>query len=290
MPVAIPRNRTDPIELHGAGKHRAYGSLTCTTEGAASCDGCRTRAVSLCAALPEIGGAVVPPFRISQRWFPAGHDIVEQGETSREFCLIVGGWAVQYELLEDGSRQILDFLLPGSIAGFQPDGEGLSPHFVQALTDVQACRFSKEGFLDAAQSNPALALRLAAIAGQSHYRSLRRLTLIGRRTAKERVAVLLFELYRRARRWSLAPREDEIVLPLTQEHIGDALGLTNVHVNRMLRELREEGVLVLKRGMLRLLDPGRLVEIAGCNDHRFVRHLSLEMSILRKSRLEKSLT
>ena len=68
---------------------------------------------------------------------------------------------------------------------------------------------------------------------------------------------LLFELHRRAQRWSLSPREDEIPLPLTQEHIGDALGLTNVHVNRMLRELREDGVLVLKNGMLRLLDPGR---------------------------------
>ena len=166
----------------------------------------------------------------------------------------------------------LDFLLPGSIVGFYPDGEALSPHFVQALTGVRACRFSEAGFLDAAQSNPALALRLVAVASQSHYRSLRRLTLIGRRTAKERVAVLLFELYRRVRLWSLSPWEDEISLPLTQEHIGDALGLTNVHVNRMLRELREEGVLVLKRGVLRLLDPGRLVEISGCNDHQFMRH------------------
>ena len=94
--------------------------------------------------------------------------------------------------------------------------------------------------------------------------------------------MLLFELYRRVRLWSLSPWEDEISLPLTQEHIGDALGLTNVHVNRMLRELREEGVLVLQRGVLRLLDRGRLVEISGCNDHQFARHPSSEMSTLRK--------
>ena len=73
------------------------------------------------------------------------------------------------------------------------------------------------------------------------------------------------------------PRDDEIPLPLplTQEHIGDALGLTNVHVNRMLRELREEGVLVLKRGMLRLLDLPRLVEIAGSDDGPSLRQPSL---------------
>ena len=70
--------------------------------------------------------------------------------------------------------------------------------------------------------------------------------------------MLLFELHRRVRRWSLSPRTTRVPLPLTQEHIGDALGLTNVHVNRMLRELREEGVLVLKNGVLRLLDPRRL--------------------------------
>ena len=290
MPVTIAQGRTDPTEFHGVEMRRGCGSLPFTTQGVASCDGCRIRPVSLCAALSDIGDAVVPPFRISEQSFPAGQDIVEQGEAGHAFCVIVGGWAVQYELLEDGGRQILDFLLPGSIAGFQPDGDALSPHFVQALTRVQACRFSKAGFLDAAKSNPALALRLAAIVSQSYYRSLRRLTLIGRRTAKERVALLLFELYRRARLWSLSPRVDEISLPLTQEHIGDALGLTNVHVNRMLRELREEGVLILKTGVLRLLDPERLIEIAGPDECRFMRHPSSEMSILPEERMGASLT
>ena len=209
--------------------------------------------------------------------FPVGRDIVEQGEVGHEFCVIICGWAVQYELLEDGGRQILDFRLPGSTVGFLPDGEERSPHSVQALTQVRACRFSRAGFLDAAKSNPALALRLAAVAGRDYHRSLRRLTLIGRRTAKERVAALLLELYRRTRMWSLPARDDEVPFPLTQEHIGDALGLTNVHVNRMLRELREEGVLLLKRGMLRLHDLPRLVEIAGSDDHRTAHELSPEM-------------
>ena len=271
MSVAIAGDQACPIELRSVGGHRACESPARNTHGAASCDGCRVRAVSPCAALSDIGGTLVPPFRISERWFPAGCEIVEQGQAGHDFCLITDGWAIQYELLEDGGRQILDFLLPGSIAGYRPEDVALSPYFVQALTGARVCRFETAGFLDAAKSNPALALRLAAIASQSHYRSLRRLTLIGRRTAKERVAVLLFDLHRRVRLWSLSPWEDEISLPLTQEHIGDALGLTNVHVNRMLRKLREEGVLVLKRGVLRLLDPGRLVAIAGCDDHQFVR-------------------
>ena len=279
--AAISQDQANPIEPRSVGLHRARKSPACTTERAASCDGCRVRAVSPCASLPDIGATVVPSFRISEQWYPASCDIVEQGEAGHEFCVITDGWAVQYELLEDGRRQILDFLLPGSIAGFRPGDVAWSPHFVQALTDVLACRFATAGCLGAAKSNPALALRLAEIASRSHYRTLRRLTLIGRRTAKERVAGLLFELSRQVQRCSLSPWADELSLPLTQEHIGDALGLTNVHVNRMLRELREEGVLVLKRGLLQILDPARLVEIVGYDDDRFVRHPSSKVSILR---------
>ena len=281
MPVPDARGQAHPFEWRGVETQGVCGNLPCTPQDAVTCDDCRIRWVSLCAALSDIGGAVVPSFRIAEQSFPAGHDIVEQGEAGYEFCVIIDGWAVQYELLEDGSRQILDFLLPGSVAGLQPDADALSSHFVQALTAVRVCRFSNSGFLDAARSNPDLALRLAALASRSYHRSLRRLTLIGRRPAKERVAALLFELYRRIRPWPLSPCEDGISLPLTQEHIGDALGLTNVHVSRMLRELREEGVLVLRRRVLRLLDPGRLVEIAGCDDHPHVRHPSSETSILR---------
>ena len=263
MSAAISQDQAKP---HGVALQRARKQLAGTTERVASCDGCRVRSVSPCASLPEIGGIVVPPFRICEHWFPAGCNIVEQGEAGREFCVITDGWAVQYELLEDGSRQILDFLLPGSIAGFWPGDVARSPHFVQALTGVRACGFATAGCLGAANSNPALALRLAKIARRSHYRALRRLTLIGRRTARVRVAGLLFELYRLVQRWSPSPWADGISLPLTQEHIGDALGLTNVHVNRMLRELREEGVLVLKGGVLRILDPGRLVALVGSDD------------------------
>ena len=269
MSVAVARDQD--IGPRDTEVHRPCERPARATRGEATCAGCHVRTVTPCAVSSETGGTVVPPFRISEQRFPAGSEIVEQGESGRRFFVITEGWAVQYELLEDGGRQILEFLLPGSVVGLHPEGEARSPHFVRALTDVRTCGHSTAGFLHAAKSNPTLALRLAAVAGRSHYRSLRRLTLIGRRTAKERVAVLLFELHRQAQRWSFCPCEDETPLPLTQEHIGDALGLTSVHVNRMLRELREDGVLILRKGVLRLLDPVRLAEIAGHDEHRFPR-------------------
>ena len=214
---------------------------------------------SLCAELAAAGAA---PW-LGDRFYPAGHDLLVQGQAGEAFFVIAEGWAAQYELLKDGRRQILDFLLPGALAGFQPDAATPSPCSIQALTGVAARCFSRRGFVDAAAGNPALALELAALAAKSQARLLRRLTLIGRRSAKERVATLLLELYCGVRMASPRLRGDAVAVPLTQEHLGDALGLTNVHVNRMLRELREERVLVLRGGVLRVLDPDRLVEIAG---------------------------
>ena len=288
--MSVAASRDQDIEPRGAGVRPACERLACATRDAPSCDGCPVRAVTPCAAPATTDGAVAPPFRISRQWFPAGCEIVEQGASGRQFFVIIDGWAVQYELLEDGGRQILEFLLPGSVVGFRSDDEAPSPYFVQALTGVRACRLSTAGFLHAAKSDPALALRLATVTRRSHHRSLRRLTLIGRRTARERVAVLLFELHRLARRWSLSPCEDETPLPLTQEHIGDALGLTSVHVNRMLRELREDGVLALKNGVLRILDPGRLAGIAGHDGHRLARHPSPVASVLGEDRPADTLT
>ena len=268
MPIAPSQDRSDPGQARAPGTCLARRDHCCARQRAPWCEGCRVRSLSPCATSSEANGRTAPSFWVSESIVPAGGDIVEQSQPCGDFYVIIDGWAAQYELLEDGSRQILDFLPAGSIAGLQPDGDTPLAYFVQALTTVRVCSFSTAGFLRAARSNSALALWLAAAASRSHCRSLHRLTLIGRLTAKKRVAALLLELYRQGRPWATSDREDEISLPMTQEHIGDALGLTSIHVNRMLRELREEGLLVLKHGVLRILDRERLAEIAGCDDHR----------------------
>lgn len=260
MPIAPSQDRSDPAQAQTCLARKDH---CCDRQRAPWCDGCRVRSLSPCATSPEAGSRMAPSFWVSESIVAAGDDIIEQSEPCGDFYVIIEGWAAQYELLEDGSRQILDFLPAGSIAGLQPDGDAPLAYFVQALTTVRVCSFSTAGFLGAARSDSALALWLAAAASRSHCRLLHRLTLIGRMTARKRVAALLLELYRQGRPWSASDREDEISLPMTQEHIGDALGLTSIHVNRMLRELREEGLLVLKHGVLRILDHERLAEFTG---------------------------
>ncbi len=111
-----------------------------------------------------------------------------------------------------------------------------------------------------------MALRMACIAARDQVFAYQHLTSVGRRTARERVANLLLELFVRVRQSAPEASGDAIRLLLTQEHLGDALGLTSVHVNRTLRALREDGVLAIKRGALSILDPDRLAEEAGFDD------------------------
>ena len=110
-------------------------------------------------------------------------------------------------------------------------------------------------------------MQLAGLIAQDRSLAYDQLSSIGRGSARERVAHLLLELFVRYRmRWP-GHRSEEMHLPLTQEHIGDATGLTGVHVNRVLRDLRKDGVVEFHYRRLRILNPDRLVDVAGIDPH-----------------------
>jgi CRP-like cAMP-binding protein len=98
------------------------------------------------------------------------------------------------------------------------------------------------------------------------------ITSMGRRTSVERVAHLMCELYLRARSISMADH-DELELPLSQQLLADALGMTPVHLNRVLKKLRLAGAMTLKRGTLTVSNPYELVRIAGFDDNFLHRRL-----------------
>jgi hypothetical protein len=133
----------------------------------------------------------------------------------------------------------------------------------QALTDAVVCIVSHENLGRLARDNPGVGMQLAGLISQDRGLAYDHLSSIGRRSARERVAYLLLELFIRSRlRWP-GHRSEEMYLPLTQEHIGDATGLTGVHVNRVLRDLRKEGIAEFHYRRLRILNPDKLVDVAG---------------------------
>ena len=210
---------------------------------------------------------VTDRYKSVEREFKAGCDLFRVGEKGDAIYSLIAGWVALYNLQEDGRKQILQFALPGAVLAFIPARGAMMHYSAQALTDAVVCVITHEKLERISLDNPEIGMRLAALISQDRSFAYDHLSSIGRCSARERVAYLLLELFIRYRmRWP-GHRIEEMHLPLTQEHIGDATGLTNVHVNRVLRDLRNEGIVEFHYRRLQILNPDKLVDVAGIDPH-----------------------
>lgn len=170
--------------------------------------------------------------------------------------LILSGWAARVRILLDGRRQFLSFVLPGDVIGLYRQDAPIATSTVVALTEVSACPLTdtdlSAGFTQALAVSGALdeAFLLAQIAR------------LGRMSALERIADLMLELHERLTANGMA-EERSFDLPITQEILADAMGLTAVHVNRMLQTARRSGDLLWANGRLTIPDPAALARQVG---------------------------
>jgi CRP-like cAMP-binding protein len=206
-------------------------------------------------------------YKSGDRSVRAGQDLFGLGEPCDAVYNLVDGWMFRYALLEDGRRQILDFVLPGAVLGFHPGQGAMTTFGIEALTDAILCVVPQKAIESLSRTHPQIALRLAWLIARDRSMAYDHLTSVGRHSARERVARLLLELFIRSRWQWPANRIEELRLPLTQEHIGDAVGLTYVHVSRVLRELKREGIVEFHYRRLRILDPDKLIDFAAIDPH-----------------------
>jgi CRP-like cAMP-binding protein len=180
-------------------------------------------------------------------------DLISEGENPRSVKLILRGWACRQKLLPDGRRQVLAYLLPGDICDLHVFILRAMDHSITAVTDVTYARLGETVFEELADAHPRImqALLWDALVSSAIQREWT--TNIGRRTATERVAHLLCELFLRMRLAGLA-RGNVCEMPLTQIDVADATGLTAVHVNRTLQALRAEGLIEWRRRELHIRD------------------------------------
>jgi CRP-like cAMP-binding protein len=184
------------------------------------------------------------PLRIAH--IDAGHDIVQQGQDPSESCLIIDGFVCRYKTLSRGQRQILSFHFPGDIPDLQSLYLTLMDHSLGALVATKVA-FIPHDAIDALITEApgvARALWKATLVDASIFREW--LAGVGRRPAQERMAHLFCEMFIRMKLLGLAP-DKSFHLPITQHDIADALGLSAVHVNRTLQDLRRDG-LIASRG------------------------------------------
>ena len=210
-----------------------------------------------------VGLRIADRYRSADRQVKAGCDLFRIGEEGDAIYSLINGWVALYSLMEDGRRQIFQFALPGAVLAFIPTQGSVMNYSAQALTDATVGIIPHSNLGRLAMNNPEIGMQLAGLISQDRSFAYDHLSSMGRRSARERVAYLLLELFIRCRlRWP-GHRSEEMYLQLTQEHIGDATGLTHVHVNRVLRDLRNDRVAEFHYRRLRILNPDRLIDVAG---------------------------
>lgn len=199
--------------------------------------------------------------RSGQLVVPSRRHLYREGESSNDAYTLFDGWVILYRSLANGKAQILRFALPGDFLALHPDQNGPRTHSAQAVTESVVCAFPRTELVDMLHNHPKIAMRLNWIHTRDMTMCQEHLLGIGRKSAEERIAFLLMELFHRMRLRGRA-NGNQIVFPITQEHIADAVGLTVVHTNRILRQLRDALLIDCARQRLTILDEKRLGEVA----------------------------
>jgi CRP-like cAMP-binding protein len=191
-------------------------------------------------------------------------DIVSEGDHVEQIHLVMSGMAARYKILAGGERQIMAFLIPGDLCDVEVFVLERMDHGICAISET-VCALVPAATIKALlgeMTGLTLALWWSTMTDSAVLRE--RIVDHGRRDARQRLAHIFYELLIRYRVIGLAGG-DHLPFPLTQEELADATGLTPVHVNRTLKQLRDEGLIALKGRVLSVLDPPRLKAVAGFN-------------------------
>lgn len=195
-----------------------------------------------------------------ERRLRRGAVLIEEGKATRELFIVREGWLQSSILLGNGGRQIMRISLPGDVIGLAALAYDEAPETVKALTDVVVCPFDRERVTDLIGAHPRLTALLLSLVMAERTALADRLASVGRTSARGRIAWLLCDIFARLK--IINPELEAIHVPLTQEEIGDATGLTAVHVNRMMRGLAEDGIIERQGNVVRLLAEKRLFDEA----------------------------
>jgi len=238
----------------------AIEQITDTTTPAPLADPltCRlSRLVSLTAA----EAAALRAVQAERRPVARGREIVSAGRNYDGVFVLIDGAAIRYRVLRDGRRQVLNLALPGDFIGFPACFYAAAPYTVTALGEAVVASVPFAGLFALFRNQPRLAATLFCSFSGEAAMYAEHLIDVGRRTAHERVAHFLLELLTRLQAIGMAD-DRSYRMPLTQELIADALGLSVPHVNRTLRRLREDGLVSIDGQKIAINDVEGLAVLA----------------------------
>ena len=180
---------------------------------------------------------------------PGNKDIVEEGSSPKESCLLIGGFAARYKQLQSGGRQITALHVPGDFVDLHSFLLQPMDHSIIALSDCKVVYFPHTALHQITEKHPGLTRMLWADTLRDGAIHREWLVAMGRLSAEQHTAHFLCELYLRLGAIGLV-QDDSFALPLTQSTMADTMGLSHVHMNRALQALRAKQAVSFERGMV----------------------------------------
>ncbi len=222
------------------------------------CSACAVRDLTLCTTLeePELAemAAIVTTMELSP-----GDPLFDEAEPAEHLFNVTAGAVKVYKLLADGRRQMTGFLFPGDFLGLA--NEETYAYSAEAITHTALCRFPRRKLERLLQKYPKMEHRLLGLASHELAVAQEQMLLLGRKTAREKIASFLLMLSRRS--VQRGQNGNPVAVPMSRNDIGDYLGLTTETVSRTFTQLRQGGSInLLQGGKVELADRARLEDIA----------------------------
>ncbi len=177
-----------------------------------------------------------------EKLYERGDTILREEEEVRHLYTVIEGILIRYRSMEDGRRQIVNFMFPGDLVGLQGAFDEPSSHSVEALVSARLCVFNRGDFIHLIKHNPELGYDVTWLGAKEETALESHIVSLGQRSAKERLVFLAVWLLDRAISTGLAHDNNILDIPVTQSQIADMLGLSLVHTNRTIRALDRENL------------------------------------------------
>ena len=226
------------------------------------CAYCPNRRIDICGAVADEDTSLLEEAKLSDRVYRAHSTIIQQGEENRQYYQIIDGWVALFHHDSFGVRKVLEILVGGDSFGHLTSENPSSAFTAECLTDASVCSIPHQRLRNLVQDRPQIGLRISELADGQRDRWHRHLIKATGGSALNRLAEFLSNLVERVQGRRSAGSDKPIVLPLRQTDIADALSLTQVYVNSLLKSLNKQNIIKVGRAKLTILDADALKNVA----------------------------
>ena len=226
-----------------------------------NCEKCPLRQLPIFDDMTKGEITFMQSFKSGELRVSAGTTLLMEGANSPQLYTALNGMGLRYKTMESGNRQVINFVMPGDFLGLQAGVMQEMQHSVEATSDMVLCVFDRKRLWELFRDQPGRAYDLTWLGAVEEHFLGESLAILGHMSGIARVARALVRLYDRAEAVKLG-KGHVMPLPYKQQDMADALGMSLVHTNKMLKKLREQGVATWRGGQLQIHDYTALCALA----------------------------